>query len=364
MWRDHEGHRRSRKLGARATMTKTQARQALFDHINILGINNTDGDTPPPPSVVEPLREPMTVGAFLDGSFLPFYREKKWKASTASTTAGRINSHIRKDFRDRAIDSFTREELQEFLDRKAQDLSFSMVDHLRHDLKIIFRLARADDLIRKDPTLVLATPREATRKPKRTMTWSEFDKFLALEFPLRERLIIRIALLMGMRPGEILALRRECIKDDHLVVKERLYRGMIATPKTTHSVREVSIPPGVKADLNTWLAMLPNQGPESWVFPTEAGTSPVSKDNVWGWSKKRVGIKPILDAAGLGWVNFQVLRRSHATFMRDRGVDPKLIADQLGHTLDVSVNVYTTSMRKRRLAAVEDLEAAAGTHVN
>jgi integrase len=42
---------------------------------------------------------------------------------------------------------------------------------------------------------------------------------------------------------------------------------------------------------------------------------------------------------GTGWVNFQVLRRTHCTLMRDLKMDPKLVADQLGHTLDVNLNV-------------------------
>ena len=37
------------------------------------------------------------------------------------------------------------------------------------------------------------------------------------------------------------------------------------------------------------------------------------------------------------------MRRTHASLMRDLDVDPKLVAYQLGHTLDVSLNVYAKS---------------------
>jgi hypothetical protein len=44
--------------------------------------------------------------------------------------------------------------------------------------------------------------------------------------------------------------------------------------------------------------------------------------------------------------------------MHDLGVDPKVVADQQGHTLDVNMNVYTESSLKSRIEAVETLESA------
>ena len=38
-------------------------------------------------------------------------------------------------------------------------------------------------------------------------------------------------------------------------------------------------------------------------------------------------------------------------------VDPKLVADQLGHTLDVNQNVYTRVAVDRRKEAIEKLES-------
>jgi integrase len=65
-----------------------------------------------------------------------------------------------------------------------------------------------------------------------------------------------------------------------------------------------------------------------------------------------------LKAAGLAWVNSQVMRRTHATLMNELHDDAKLVADQLGHTLDVSQNVYTRASVARRKEAVDKLEGA------
>jgi hypothetical protein len=44
--------------------------------------------------------------------------------------------------------------------------------------------------------------------------------------------------------------------------------------------------------------------------------------------------------------------------MRELGVDPKVVADQLGHTLDVNLNVYTETNLGRLKEAVETFESA------
>ena len=44
--------------------------------------------------------------------------------------------------------------------------------------------------------------------------------------------------------------------------------------------------------------------------------------------------------------------------MNENGVEGKLVADQLGHTLDVNQNVYTMASVERRKVAVDALEKA------
>ena len=44
--------------------------------------------------------------------------------------------------------------------------------------------------------------------------------------------------------------------------------------------------------------------------------------------------------------------------MRAQDVDPKVVADQQGHTLDVNLNVYTQTPLESRIEAVQQLESA------
>ena len=44
--------------------------------------------------------------------------------------------------------------------------------------------------------------------------------------------------------------------------------------------------------------------------------------------------------------------------MNEKGVSPKLIADQQGHGVDVNLNVYTQSSVESRIEALQTLESA------
>ena len=86
------------------------------------------------------------------------------------------------------------------------------------------------------------------------------------------------------------------------------------------------------------------------VFPSERGTF-LSRDNFL-----RRDIQKKLAPAGLHWVNFQVLRRTQASLSQDIKVDPKVAADQRGHTLGVAMDTYITTDDESRLEAVTKLE--------
>jgi integrase len=82
-------------------------------------------------------------------------------------------------------------------------------------------------------------------------------------------------------------------------------------------------------------------------------TTPLGRDGAW-----RRRIQPRLKPLELGWATFQVMRRTHATLSRQAGIDPKLVADQLGHGLGVNLDVYTVAALEKRQQAVEVLEAS------
>jgi hypothetical protein len=122
--------RRSRTLGPCSSMSRSEALAQMAKMLE--PVNQHAG---------EMLPRIGTLGDWIRDSFLPFSR-RKWKLSTASTTGDRIRKHINTDLGSLEIPSITRDLLQQYLEQKAAlGLSFSVVDHLRWDLRAIFRLA-------------------------------------------------------------------------------------------------------------------------------------------------------------------------------------------------------------------------------
>ena len=110
---------------------------------------------------------------------------------------------------------------------------------------------------------------------------------------------------------------------------------------------------GLMDDIRAWKEISLNPGEDAWVFPSETGKTPLGRDNGW---RRRIG--PKLKAAGLGWVDFHVMRRTFSTLMNEIQDDPQMVADQLGHTVDVNQNVYTRASVARRKEAVDALESS------
>jgi len=231
---------------------------------------------------------------------------------------------------------------------EAEELSFSVVDHLRWDPKQIFDVAVAEGHIRLNPALLLFTPKEAKEPVRRAMTIKEVQLcFSALD--QRERLIAKLATLAGMRPGEIFALKWGGLAATHAEIRQRVYRNRIDTPKTDNSYWKAALSEGVLPEIENWKLRSVSTR-DAWVFPSERMT-PMAKDNCW----RRI-MHPALEKVGLGWANFLVMRRTHSSLMKELKADPKLVADQLEHTVDVNLNVYTQSPVVSRLVIVNQLE--------
>jgi len=337
-WQD--GRRRKQVLGRRSDMTKTQADAALMAILAPLNAAHPR------------MAERWVLGDFVRQIYLPFYR-RKWKRTTTATNENRIYHHLVMEFGSRKLTEFNREELQAFLDRKgAAQLSFSVVAHLRWDLRQIFEMAVEEGILLRNPAMLLFTPRECPLPATRIMTRKEVQLLLTVLGP-RELLIARLAILAGMRPGEIFGLRWGRLESEYADIRQRVYRGDIDSPKSVHSVRWAALSDGLSEAIREWKALSVNPAPEAWVFPSENGITPVSKDNCW-----RRHFAPQLKAVGLGWVNFHVMRKTHSCLLKELDIDPQVRAEQMGHTVDVNENVYTRTSLARRREAVNQLETS------
>jgi integrase len=110
------------------------------------------------------------------------------------------------------------------------------------------------------------------------MGWEEV-KLLFSVLDHRELLIAKLAVIAGMRPGEIFALKWPQVKRDHLKIVRRIYRGKLDSPKTHRSVRLVALSNGLQTLFHKWQDSSVDLTGDGWVFLSERGKTPVAKDN-------------------------------------------------------------------------------------
>lgn len=340
LYYDDRGERRYSTLGWASEMNKGKADEKRQEFMR--GVNG--GDRTPGPT------RPVTVKEFLEQVYLPFYRGK-WKESTGGTSENRIQHHIVNELGDERLEDLALVSLQKFLDQKAEaGLSHSIVDHLRWDVTSMLEMAVSERILRVNPATALYTPKSAKRGIGRVMSAKEVEQ--AVEgVAFREKVILRLAIFAGVRPGELLAIQRRQVINDASVIEihRRVYRGKFADPKNG-LVRTIAVPPQSAALLRDWMETAVEPDPEAFVFAGETGQP------LWRSSLLDDHIKAKLEPIGLGWVNFQVMRRTHASLGHEAKVDPKVAADQRGHGIGVALDVYTKSSIKDRLTAAKRLE--------
>jgi integrase len=337
-WEDHG--RRCKVLGRCSQMSKAEG-EAVLSAI-LRSINS---------GVMQTTKAVYTVEQFIQDVYLPFCR-RSWKESTAGTSEQIVNSHLIPELGKSLLHGVRREELQDLLDRKAEEFSLSVVSHVRWFLNGIFKLALSDGLVLNNPAGELRIPRKCQPgRAMRPLTAKEVGTYLeALD--LREKLISRLAIFEGLRPGEILALRWGALEGDIIRVEERVYKRVLNTPKNGKT-REGAISDGTLALIKEWVDLAQDSSSDGFVFPSEKLTTPLSLDNLW-----RRYMYSKLEVVGLEWATFQVLRKTNASLSMKAGVDPKVASDQRGHGLGVSMEVYTSSDLDQKRAAVRQLEAA------
>lgn len=337
---DADGHRRYKTLGA-GSLTKSEVEDKRVEFMRTINGGDPKEDEP----------RPVLLQEFVNQVYFPFQRGK-WKSSTRESSESRIQHHILKELGNRPVEAFTLSGLQAFLERKAgAGLSFSVVDHLRWDLSSMLEMAVAEKVITTSPATKLYTPKTAKQGEARAMTVAEVETVLNA-VPPREKLILHLAIFSGFRPGEILAFRRQHVGAGaaSIKVEQRVYRGELDDPKNGRA-RTVAIPPRTAALLREWLESAVEPDPDAWLFASAAGNTPVWRDNLL-----RRHIRPALEKVGLGWVDFKVMRRTNASLSHEAKVDPKVSADQRGHGIGVSIDVYTKTSIEKKASVAKKLE--------
>ena len=173
---------------------------------------------------------------------------------------------------------------------------------------------------------------------------SEFQALLE-ELSLRERTLVALDGITGLRRGELIGLKWADIDFENLQidVNRSVVHQVVGNCKTEASQKPVPLDSSVAEDLWLWKQSSAYNQPEDWVFasPWMKGRQPLWPDSLLKrWiqpAAKRVGI-----TKRVGWHTF---RHTYSTLLRANGEDIKVVQELLRHANSrITMDVYTQAL--------------------
>jgi integrase len=251
------------------------------------------------------------------------------KTNQSTTTAYRrdniLNKHLLPVLENMALRSIHRSDIQKMVNTwAANGLAPRTIQHHLRILHPIFEMAVLDDIITKNPTAGIDTPRPG--KVERYVLTADECIALINATPQDYQPLIKIALATGMRYKEVENLK---IKDLNLLRKTLNIRES----KTSAGVRSIKISDD---DVSVIAGHLAANGRTGADQDEPLFTSPEGHRIHYRNFNQRVFRKAAINA-GLPTIHFHDLRRTHATILIACGVSHKVVQERLGHK-----NISTT----------------------
>jgi integrase len=244
------------------------------------------------------------------------------------------------------LDKFT---LQTYLNELAPNFSKSVLSKVRVYFNSMLDEAVELEMLVKNPAGKLAIPKSGKRVSSKHLTPEQIPQIL-FHLTDRNRLIVRMFLVLGLRPGEMFALRWNDKHDHSLRIDSSISSGIEVETKTEGSDSAVWLPGSIEAELEFWRGCVKDARREAFIFPSARATA-IRTDNFLFRVLKRAGKK-----AGIPGVNHQVLRRTCSSYMAQI-TSVKDVQAHLRHTnAKTTLEHYIKSVPESVRVAVESLD--------
>ncbi len=283
----------------------------------------------------------------------------------ASTTRERSRSVLKNylipEFGDLMLREMTLERLQGyFADLQKSSLSPESLDKVRDVLSAALRTAVDYGRLSTNPMAKIRLKKRRLTHPK---PFLRIEQFYALLGMIAEpyATLLYVAVFAGLRISELAGLLWRNVHADSITVERRYCRGDWHEPKSGASKATIAVDEHVIGRIRALqfaevvaragrsyrrYSALKSQGSGDLVFQSPVKGAPMRDNNILVRH-----IKPAASKLGIPWGNWQVLRRSCATWRQQAGVDVKSAQGILRHsrastTQDVYQQVVPESQRK------------------
>lgn len=197
------------------------------------------------------------------------------------------------------------------------------------------------------------------------LTKQQFDSLIQI-VPEPYATMIFVAVWTGLRVSELIGLRWKNVHADAITVEERCCRGDWGAPKSEasnatiavnqsviariHALKDVSVQVRAGNATRTYRAVK-SSGPDDLVFQSVRTGGAMRDNNILARF-----IKPAGRQIGISWINWRVMRTSHATWLKMAGADVKDAQAQMRHSrASTTLDIYQQFVPESQRRAVDRL---------
>ena len=309
--------------------------------------------------------------------WLETYKKPVLKESTYDLYLKTYQWHIKPVFGTQKIKSLRTEQIQRFMNDMAREYSKTVAATVNFLLYDSLQQAARNRIIAQNPMENTTPPKYTTPEPKKALTPQHEKELLEAVKDSQYFPVYRAATLSGMRIGELLGLKWECVDFDREEIRVRNTLSYISgkgmyldTPKSAASRRMIPMNKAgelfklmkarhlkqLQDRLKAGKYWDPLPGMETLVFTTTAGR-PLYDVNIRTHHKKVI---KQLQAAGsdIPMHTFHTLRHCFATRCIEAGMDPKTLQAILGHsTMAMTMDLYCDVMEETKREAMKKVQA-------
>jgi len=286
--------------------SKTDGSVTLLRDEHMLGVNAQQAEQSP--------NRDMRVVDFWEKVYLPYCEEivqlTGKPRKTPSTVRGYKQiwrQHLKSHFGNLTLQEYSPHMGTAFLDSLTGGQGKATLRHIKACATSLFNRAVNKQHVKMNPWHDVQMPDDAVESaPTLHYTVEEAEDIIsALVERVDCQLIMSLACFLGLRPGEIAALRWEDFDEENVHIRRSVVRGIVGTPKTKESIASLPLIDRVRIPLELWRQKSPDTS--GWVFPSVNNT-PIDLHNLVA----RI-IRPALDAKEIVWKGLYAGRRGAGT---------------------------------------------------
>lgn len=256
------------------------------------------------------------------------------KDSTVNNKRYIYKNHILPYFKDRPINQIGPADVRKWQNEilklgKAETYQRRIHDQLNTILNFAVRYYR----LPQNPCKVVGAIGKSQARRMDFWTFEEFSVFIACVDELSRRMAFKTLFYTGLRCGELLALTFGDIDlEANTINVSKTYRrvkghDVFTTPKTSGSVRKVTIPPFLADELKDYMGRFYVHGQVERIFPLTR-------------CKMETAMKNGCMISGIKRIRIHDIRHSHVSLLIDMGFSAHLVAERIGDSVEMVNKIY------------------------